>query len=252
MTQENAGLDRLGLGKLRLYQRPELFKYTIDPVLLAAFIRVYPRHHVLDLGTGVGVIPLWLAGYRGVRRVTGLELQEEMADLAAENAGLNKLEAQIRIVRGDLRNPPPEITGERFDWVVSNPPYHKATGGPVAENPILANARFEITCTLEEVIAAASRLVREGGQVALVHLPERLPDLFVFFRKYRLEPKRLCLVHPRPGLPPHRVLIEGKNGARGGLEVLKPFFLHTDSPETGEKFTPEMLEVYRTGSFPPG
>lgn len=105
MSQENKGFDRLGLGGLRLYQRPEFFKYTVDPVLLAAFIRVYPRCHVLDLGTGVGVIPLWLAGYRGVRRVTGLELQEEMAELAAENVNLNKLEAQIRIVRGDLQSP---------------------------------------------------------------------------------------------------------------------------------------------------
>ena len=250
MRQEKEGFDRLGLGGLRLYQRPEFFKYTVDPVLLAAFIRVYPRHHVLDLGTGVGVIPLWLAGYRGVRRVTGLELQEKVADLAAENISLNKLEAQVRIVQGDLRNPPPEITGERFDWVVSNPPYHKATGGPVSENPILAGARFEITCTLEEVIAAAARLVRENGQVALVHLPERLPDLFVLFRKYRLEPKRLCLVYPSPGMPPHRVLLEGRKGARSGLKVFKPFFLHSASLKTDEKFSPEMLEVYRTGSFP--
>jgi tRNA1Val (adenine37-N6)-methyltransferase len=251
VRQEKEDTDRLGLGELRLHQRPEFFKYTIDPVLLAAFIRVYPRHHVLDLGTGVGVIPLWLAGYRGVRRVTGLELQEEMAALAAANVILNKLEERIKIVQGDLREPPPEITGERFDWVVSNPPYRKAGDGPVSENPILARARFEITCTLEEVVAAAARLLREGGQAALIHLPERLTDLFYLFREYRLEPKRLCLVYPRPGMPPHRVLLEGRKGARGGLKVLKPFFLHSDSPEAGEKFTREMLEVYRTGSFPP-
>ena len=109
------------------------------------------------------------------------------------------------------REPPPEITGERFDWVVSNPPYRKAGDGPVSEkNPILARARFEITCTLEEVVAAAARLLREGGQAALIHLPERLTDLFYLFREYRLEPKRLCLVYPRPGMPPHRVLLEGR------------------------------------------
>src|SRR5690554_7104290 len=85
MTGGEREVHRLGLGRLRLIQRPELFKYTVDPVLLAAFIRVYPRHRVLDLGTGVGVIPLWLAGYRAVRRVVGLELQPEVAALAGEN-----------------------------------------------------------------------------------------------------------------------------------------------------------------------
>lgn len=250
MSRGKEGFDRLGLGGLKLHQRPEVFKYTVDPVLLAAFIRVYPRHHVLELGTGVGVIPLWLAGYRGVRRVTGLELQEEVADLAAENIALNKLEAQIKIVKGDLRQLPPGIAEGRFDWVVSNPPYLKPASGRVTEKPFLACARFELTCTLEEVIATAARLLRENGQAALIHLPERLTDLLFLLRQYRLEPKRICLVYPRAGMPPHRVLIEARKGARSGLEILKPFFLHRAHAKTEKEFSPEMLEVYRTGSFP--
>jgi len=246
MTGGEREVHRLGLGRLRLIQRPELFKYTVDPVLLAAFIRVYPRHRVLDLGTGVGVIPLWLAGYRAVRRVVGLELQPEVAALAGENVVLNNLEGQVKIVTGDLRCPPRETTGERFDWVVSNPPYLNPAGGRVTGNPYLARARFEITCTLEEVINAAVRSLRDNGQVALVHLPERLADLIFFLRQNRVEPKRLCLIYPRPGAAPHRVLIEGRKDARSGLRVLKPFFLHG----TGEDFSPEMIELYRTGCFP--
>lgn len=244
--ESGAEVNRLGLGLLRIYQHPEIFKFTVDPILLAAFIRVYPRERVLDLGTGAGVIPLWLAGYRGVRKVTGLELQEEVARLAQRNIDLNGLEERIKIIRGDLRTPPPELSAETFDWVVSNPPYLKPAAGSVTESPVLARAKFELTCTLEEVIKAAAGLTPGNGRFALVHLPERLPEIMVLLKKYRFEPKRLCLVHPKPGSVPHRVLVEGRRGGKPGLFVTKPFFIHDE----GGEFSSEMTEVYKGGLIP--
>ncbi|HEY8393003.1 MAG TPA: tRNA1(Val) (adenine(37)-N6)-methyltransferase [Capillibacterium sp.] len=237
--------NRLGLGSLKIKQSPAIFKFTVDPILLAAFARVRPGETVLDLGTGAGVIPLWLTGYRGIRRVTGLELQPEVADLARENVRLNGLAERIRIITGDLRNPPPELTPGSFDWVLSNPPYWPAGTHPMPEAPCLARAKFELTCNLEEVIRAAAAFSRYGGRVAFIHLPERLTDLLSVMRQYRLEPKRLCLVLPKPGASPHRVLVEGEKLARPGLKIMAPFSIH--GPDG--RFSPEMEAVYRGGEL---
>ncbi len=233
--------NRLGLGSLRIKQHPAIFKFTVDPILLAAFARIRPTASVLDLGTGAGVIPLWLTGYRGIHHVTGLEIQPEVAALARENVRLNGLEERIRIITGDLRNPPPELTTAGFDWVLSNPPYWPAETHPMPEAPSLAQAKFELTCNLEEVIRAAAAFSRNGGRAAFIHLPERLTDLLSIMRRYKLEPKRLCLVQPKPGAPPHRVLVEGEKLARPGLKVMAPFAIH--GPDGN--FSPGMDAVYQ-------
>ncbi|HBR34039.1 MAG TPA: SAM-dependent methyltransferase [Firmicutes bacterium] len=237
----NFETNRLGLGKLRITQHPAIFKFTIDPILLAAFARVRPQASVLDLGAGAGVIPLWLTGYRGSHRVTGLELQPEVADLARENAKLNSLGEQIRIITGDLRTPPSELSGATFDWVLSNPPYWPGTTHPLPEAESLARAKFELTCKLEDVLKAAAGFCRDGGRVGLIHLPERLTDLLSGMRRYRLEPKRLCLVLPKPGAPPHRVLVEAEKFARPGLKVEAPFVIHGSDGQ----YSPEMIGVYQ-------
>lgn len=233
--------DRLGLGDLRIKQHPAIFKFTVDPILLAGFARIRPRASVLDLGTGAGVIPLWLTGYRGIERVTGLEIQPEVAALARENIKLNGLEERIQILTGDLRTPPPVLAAGSFDWVLSNPPYWPATTHLLPEEPALAQAKFELTCTLRDVVAAAAHFCRDGGRVGLIHLPERLTDLLSTLRHFKLEPKRLCLVQPKPGVRPHRVLVEAQKLARPGLKVLAPF------PIQGAdgNFSPEMVQVYQ-------
>lgn len=234
-------IDRLGLGSLRIRQSPEIFKFTIDPILLAAFAHIYPKDRVLDLGTGAGVIPLWLAGYMGVEEVTGLEIQEVVAALAVRNVRLNDLQERVRIIQGDLRTPPEELRGKLFDWVISNPPYLKASAGTTMANPLLAQAKFELTCNLEDIIRAAAVFTPNNGRMALSHLPERLPELMILMKKYSFEPKRLCLVHPKPQTAPHRVLVEGRKNSQTGLFILKPFYIHQPNGE----FTPEMDKVYK-------
>jgi tRNA1(Val) A37 N6-methylase TrmN6 len=170
-----------------------------------------------------------------------LERQPAVADLARENAKLNNFSAQIKIITGDLRAPPPELSGSVFDWVLSNPPYWPAATHSLPQVESLAQAKFELTCTLEDVLTAAARFCRNGGRVGLIHLPERLTDLLSGLRRHHLEPKRLCLVSPKPGAPPHRVLIEAGKFARPGLKIEPPFVIHG----LDGQYSSEMNEVYQ-------
>lgn len=240
-AQERAGqVDRLGPGQIQILQEPAIFKFTVDPILAADFLRANPRESVLDLGTGIGVIPLWLAGYRGFQQVTGLELQPEAVKLARASVALNQLTPAVEITEGDLRNPPQALREKKFTWVVANPPYWPPTS-LLSGNLALDRAKFELTCTLEDVVKAAKELSAGNGRLVMVHLAERLVDLLTTFRAYGFEPKLLRMVHPGPGKSPHRVLVEGHKGGKPHLRILPPLFIHDEQG----CFSEEMTAVYQ-------
>lgn len=232
-------IDRLGLGDIRIIQNPQIFKFTIDPILVADFLRAATDEAVLDLGTGGGAIPLWLVGYGGFHRVDGLEIQSKPAEMACQSVALNGFEDQIRIVQGDLRDPPMERLAQAYSWIISNPPYLPADSR-LTGNPALDCAKFELTCTLDDLVKAAQRLSRGNGRLVMIHLPERLPDVFEALRRYHFEPKLMRLVHSEPGKPPNRLLIEAQKGSKPHLKILPPLFIHNENGD----FSEEMQRIY--------
>lgn len=237
---EGERIDRLGYQGLRIIQNPRKFKFTMDAFLLAGFIAPQPGHKILDLGTGGGVLPLLIAGAEPVAQVVGLEIQAELAAMAARSVALNHLENRITVIEGDLRNPPDSLPANSFDYVISNPPFFPAGQGIVSENTALALAKFEIACTLEEVVKAAARLVRAKGRVAFIYPAERLSHLLSNLEKHHLIPRRMRLIYPKPGANGNLVLLEGRPGAKGGLEVLPPLFIYDAAGE----YSDEMMQIY--------
>ena len=184
-----------------------------DTLLLGAFPALRPGMRVCDLGCGAGALPLLLLGREPRLEVTGLELDGAEAALARRNLADNGLAG--RIVEGDLRETAAALPAGSFDLAVSNPPWFpRGSGAPGGA------ARMEEACTLEELCAAARRLLKNGGRLALVHRPDRLADLMAALRAWDLEPKRLRLVQHSPDSPPSACLVEGRRQGRPGLEVL--------------------------------
>jgi tRNA1(Val) A37 N6-methylase TrmN6 len=236
---EGERLDDLLTHGLRIIQSDEVFSFSLDAVLLARFCTVPVRGAILDLCSGNGVIPLLLTT-RTRANIVGVELQRRLADMAMRSVRWNGLDGQIRIIQGDLREAHLTLGYGRFDLVTVNPPYLPATGYDTNKNEYFALARHEIACTLEDVIAACSRQVKSGGKVAMVHRPARLADVISLMRKYRLEPKRMRLVHPRSGQEANIVLIECIRDGGPELRVLPPLVVHADNGAYG----PELMRVY--------
>jgi len=207
-------------------------------VLLARFCTTPPRGRIIDLCSGNGVIPLLLST-RSKLPITGVEIQPRVADMARRSVQMNRLEGQIEIVESDLRVYAYEVPPGSYDLVTVNPPYLPQSLGMKNRNEHMAIARFEIMCTMDEVVAAASRLVRNGGKVAVVHRASRLAELLASLRAHRLEPKRLRMVHPRAGTEANMVLVEAIRDANPELRVLPPLFVYE-----GNRYCQELLEIY--------
>ena len=230
-------------GGLNLRQPERGYRYSIDPFLLADFCKSRRSERILDLGTGVGVVGLLLASRHPSVRVIGIEIQPDLAGYAAENARANALDGRFRVIRGDLREAPRFLPPEHFHRVVANPPYRRPGAGAPPADAGRAGARQELTFTLEDLVKTAAALLRYGGTLCVIHLAERLPELFRTLNASGLEPKTMRLAAPYAAAPPRLCLVSAVKGGRPGLRALPQLVLH----EPGGRYSGEVAAVLRNG-----
>ncbi len=222
----------------RIIQKKDGFRFAMDAVLLAHFPRYGKHCRVLDLGTGTAVMPLLMA--EEAAYVEALEIDSDMAGMAARSVLLNDMAGKIRVRRGDYREIRSLVKPESFDVVMANPPYGGVSDGPLAKGA-RAGARQEVTATLLDVVRAARFALRFGGKFAMVHRPARLAEIFSALSAHQLVPKRMRFVEPRRGKPANLVLIEAvQGGAAGGLVMLPTLRVYGEEGT----YTPELLEIY--------
>ena len=238
--KEDETIDDLQLKGLKLIQKKDGFKFGIDAVLLSDFACIKSKHKVMDLCTGTGIIPFLVYGKYTPQSVYGLEIQEDMIDMAKRSIKLNSLEEKVFFINEDLKNIEFLKKLQKFDVVTVNPPYKLNDAGIINPNDKLAIARHEILCNLEDVISASRVLLKDNGRLFMIHRPERLADIFTLMRKYKIEPKRVKMIHPKIGKAPNIVLVEGQ---RDGGEYLKweaPLYVY----DNNGKYTKEIDAIY--------
>ncbi len=167
-------------------QQPDgFYHFSEDSLLLAQFVTLEPGERVLDLGTGVGVVPLLLAARYPQCSFVGVEIQPELAAYAERNSALNSLGSRFTVLVGDYR----QLFWEpRFSVVTANPPYFKVGSGRPSSNPSRWRARFEVDATLAETIGTAAKALLNGGRFYLVHRYERLGEIKDLCTAVGLEP----------------------------------------------------------------
>ena len=222
----NSELHELFDGRLKLYQPARGYRFSIDALLLAAFARERCSGAVADLGTGCGVLAVLLARCGGVVRILGVEIQDELAELARCNIIFNRCEEKVSILHGDVRRLQAMGPAESFDAVVTNPPFYPAASGRI--NPVAqkAAARHELHGSLGDFTAACAYLLKQGGRCMVVYSASRLPDLLAALRKKSLEPKTLRFVHARSDEPATMVLAEAVKGAGAEMNIEPPLVLY--------------------------
>jgi tRNA1Val (adenine37-N6)-methyltransferase len=240
IINDDERIDDLQYKGLKLIQKTEGFCFGVDAVLLANFVDVKKNDTVIDLGTGTGIIPILLAGKRSAQKITGIEIQAEMAEMAKRSVSLNKLEDKVEILNEDLRNIVQQVGASTFNVVVSNPPYMNHGGGLLNLNNTKAISRHEIMCTLEDVIRVSSKLLVTGGQFAMVHRPERLVDIVCLMRLFGIEPKYLRFVHPSPYKKANLLLIRGSRGGKPQLKMMDPLYVYDENGN----YSKEINEIY--------
>lgn len=222
----------LGYKNLKIVQNTDMFNFSLDSVLLPNFVTLNKNTaKILDIGCGNAPIPLILSTKTSAK-IIGVEIQKDVYELALKTVKMNDLEKQIEIINDDINNIYTYFETESFDTVVCNPPYFK-----VATTPNLNTieyktiARHEIKLNLEQIINIAKKVLKNNGNIAMVHRPERLSDIITIMRKNNIEPKRIRFVYPKETKEANILLIEGVKNGRPGLKIMPPLYSHCENGE---------------------
>ena len=228
---------------MKIIQRVDHFAFSLDSLLVSEFASITKyTNKIVDLGTGNGVIPLFLSK-KTKAQITGIEIQEISSDLAKRNVQLNNLEDQISIINDDMKNWRKYFRNNSVDMVISNPPFFKFDGNEKQLNDLtqLTLARHEISITLEEIIQTASNLLKDKGHFALVHRVDRFLDIIENMKKYDIEPKKIQFCHTKINKEGKILLVEGIKYGKPGLRILPPLIAHDDDGQ----YSAEVLEMFK-------
>ncbi|MCX7981975.1 MAG: tRNA1(Val) (adenine(37)-N6)-methyltransferase [Syntrophales bacterium] len=240
-------LDSLFNGKLRFFQKKTGYRFAIDALLLSAFALRRVGKTILDLGTGSGVLAIIMAAHKPEARVTGIEIQPAMVEMARRNVKLNGLEDRVEIIEGDLRHYREFLPPKAFDSCLANPPYRKLLSGRTNPSQEKAFARHEIYGSVRDFLAAASFALKSKGKIFIIFPAHRLVELFCQMRAYHLEPKRARLIYSKAQGRGEFVLVEGLLFGGEELYLEPPLTIYGDD----KTYTLEMNTFLKNlASFP--
>lgn len=239
--KENERIDDLEFKGLKIIQNEKGFCFGMDSVLLSDFAKNMKNNStVLDLGTGTGIIPILLCGKTNLKKVVGIEIQQDVANMAKRSSQLNNLQDRFEVVNTNIIDLKNIYEKQSFDVIVTNPPYKKENTGITNENEAKLISRHEITANLEDFISISKDLLKDKGEFYMVHRPERLVDILSLMRKYKIEAKILKFVSPNKNKEPNLVLIKGIKNANSFLKVEKNLYVYNEDG----KYTDEILKIY--------
>lgn len=213
---------------------PGVFPLSTDSMVLADFVSLPKNAKAADLGSGCAALGLLLCARDESCTVTGFELDESAHQGALRNIEANGLEGRMRSIPGDLRQTVQAFPSGSFDVCVSNPPYF--TGGSASA---LTGARRDDTCTTTDLMQAAGHLLKFGGDLFVVHKPEKLAQLIAEGAKHRLEAKELVLVHHRREGKIAFILLKLRKGAAAGLQIRE-----MDLTDSQGNYTDDYRRIY--------
>ena len=219
--------DLLWDGELKIFQDTEKFKFSIDSILLANFVTLNKRvTKILDIGTGNAPIPLMLTK-RIPAKIDAVEIQKESFELAEESIKYNNLDNQINLIQDDIKELYKNMENNSYDTIISNPPYFKSnTKVPLSEGRRLA--RNEQTLSIKDLFIIAKKLLKDGGNIAIVIDTERLVEVIELMKANSIEPKRIQFVYPKKTKNSKIMLVEGTKNGNSGIKVLNPIYIQDE------------------------
>ncbi len=211
---------------LKIVQYKEGFRFSLDSILLAEFIKITPSvKKIIDLCTGNAPIPLILST-KTKATIKGVEIQEKIYNCANESVKINHKESQIEIIRDDCNNLKTLFDSESFDIVSCNPPYFKVNEGSFLNDTEEKRiARHEIKIDLEKIIKMAEYLLKNNGKFYLSHRVERFEEIYLVLKKYNFVVKRIQYIYSKPNDDAKLILIEATKNGKQGMVVNKPVLI---------------------------
>ena len=240
-AKENVINDLVYFKDIKIVQNKNYFNFSLDSILLPNFVNITNNNSkILDLCTGNAPIPIILST-KTKSKIIGIELQDEIYDLAKKSIEINKLENRIDIIKEDVKKIDKLFETDTFDIITCNPPYFKKNEGSILnDNEIKSIARHEITITIEEIIKISKKLLKNGGSLCIIQRTDRFSEILDIMKRNNIEPKRIRFIYPKIDKESNLFMIDGKKNGSVGLKILPPLYIHNSDGS----YTNEVLKMF--------
>ena len=214
----------LGYENLRICQNDTMFKFSLDSVLLPNFVTLSNKKgKILDIGCGNAVIPIILTTKTN-NMIDAVEIQKDVFELGKKSIEINKLDEQINLYNEDIKDFANNLESDQYDTITCNPPFFKSMKENDSDYKTIA--RHEKSLNLEDIMKIAKKLLKNNGNIAIVHRTERLIDIIDIMKKNNIEPKKIQFVYPKKNKPSNILLIEGTKNGKAGVKILEPLYIY--------------------------
>ena len=233
---DNERIDDLDYKGMKIIQKKDGFCFGMDSVLISNFSKISKNNAVIaDIGTGTGIISILIAAKNRINKIYGFDIQEEMVEMANRSVELNNFKEKIEIIKANIVGLSESGYKNKFDYVITNPPYKKINTGLINDNEKKLISRHEVKCTLNDILYESANILKDKGTFYMVHRPERLPEIIVLMKKNRIEPKEIQFVYPKEDKQANLVLIKGIKFANPYLRILEPLIIYDKNGNYTEK-----------------
>lgn len=227
-------LDILCDERLKIIQKKRGYRFSVDAILLASFVRLRKHERLLDIGSGCGIIPIYIARKGCTNDMTGVELQKDLFDASQKNRVINQCEHHVRFINADIMTVIEDMKKDPFQVVVSNPPYTKRRSGRTCPDESRFLARCEETLDIGMLAAAASSLLPNKGRFYTIYPARRLGELVSAAQSKRLALKRLRVVYPRQNEEANLILAEFLKDGGIGVTIERPLYVYNGDTQSDE------------------
>lgn len=223
--------DILGYKDLKIFQDSEFFSFSLDSIILANYSNIRLRDkNIVDFCTGNAVVPLILSR-RCSKNIDAIEIQKPVYELAKKSVDINNLDNRINLLCMDV-NDFSNISSNlnKYDLVLCNPPYFKNNDNSTKnDSSIKSIARHELLFDLDSLCRCASRILKDHGNLFIVHRSDRLMDIIFTMKKYNLEPKGIKFIYEKLSKESYLVLVEAQKCGNSGLKVYSPLVMYNEN-----------------------
>jgi 16S rRNA (guanine1207-N2)-methyltransferase len=205
-----------------ILQKKDGFRFGEDALLIGEFFSPTKSGTLLDIGTGTGIISLILSRNPKISKITAIEIQEKMADMASRSIKKNKLEEKIEILNMDIKD---LNRGNSYDYIITNPPYMRTQHGKVNPNSMKAISRHEITLDLDGLIRESRTLVKPGGSFTAIYRSDRMIEMINTLSEYGFFIKRIQNIFSKNTKTSKLFMVEAIKGKNKGFEFVEAKYI---------------------------
>lgn len=235
----NGTLDKFLDGRIKLIQPSTGYRAGIEPLFLSASLHPKKHEKVLDVGCGVGTAAIALAFRCPHVKVTGIEIQPDLCELALKNIQANNLIDRVNVVQADILCPPSLLKMNTFDQIMTNPPYYEDSRTQPSPFPGKAQANTE-TVDLSKWIKFCLKLLKPKGIFTMIHRAERLAEILTHLEN-QAGNTVVYPLWPSANKSARRIIIQARKDTGGELRLARGIVLHGGA----NKYTPEAEAILR-------